>query len=51
LALSSRREKQDEHAQTILKTLTEEFPGNPVYIAEYAKARGQLIPSTISPAH
>jgi hypothetical protein len=51
LALSSRREKQDAHAQQVLKTLTEEFPGNAVYIAEYAKARGQLIPSTIAPAN
>jgi hypothetical protein len=51
LALSSRREKQDEHARHYLKTLTEEFPGNAVYITEYAKARGQLIPATLSPAN
>lgn len=51
LALSSRREKQDEHARQYLKALTEEFPGNAVYIAEYAKARGQLIPSTLSPSN
>jgi hypothetical protein len=51
LALSSRREKQDVHAQEILKDLTEEFPGNSVYIAEYAKARGQPIPSTIGPGN
>jgi hypothetical protein len=51
LALSSRREKQDENAQRLLKALTEEFPGNAVYIAEYAKARGQLTPSTIGPAN
>jgi hypothetical protein len=51
LALSCRREKQDENAQRLLKALTEEFPGNAVYIAEYAKARGELIPSTIGPAN
>jgi hypothetical protein len=51
LALSSRREKNDAGAQKIFKDLTEEFPGNAVYIAEYAKARGELIPSTMRPAH
>jgi hypothetical protein len=51
LALSSRREKQDEHARQYLKTLNEEFPGNAVYIAEYAKARGQPIPATLSPGN
>src|SRR5208283_2341811 len=38
LALSARREKQDALAQKLLKDLTEEFPGNSVYIAEYEKA-------------
>jgi tetratricopeptide (TPR) repeat protein len=51
LALSYRREKNDAAAQKILKDLTQEFPGNAVYITEYAKSRGELIPSTIGPAH
>jgi hypothetical protein len=51
LALSARREKQNALAQKNLKELTEEFPGNPVYDAEYAKARGLPIPATISPAN
>jgi hypothetical protein len=51
LALSYRREKNDEKAQVVLKQLTEEFPGNAMYLTEYAKARGELIPSTIGPAH
>jgi len=50
LALSARREKQDALAQKLLKDLTEEFPGNPVYIAEYEKALGRPIPSSIGPA-
>jgi hypothetical protein len=51
LALSSRREKQDAHAQKLLKDLTEEFPGNAVYITEYAKAKGEPTPATIGPAN
>jgi tetratricopeptide (TPR) repeat protein len=51
LALSYRREKNDAKAQVIFKQLTEEFPGNTVYLTEYAKSRGELIPSTIGPAH
>jgi hypothetical protein len=50
LALSARREKQDALAQKLLKDLTEEFPGNPVYIAEYEKALGRPIPAYIGPA-
>jgi hypothetical protein len=50
LALSARREKQDVLAQKVLKDLTEEFPGNPVYIAEYEKALGRPIPAFIGPA-
>jgi len=48
LALSARREKQDALAQKNLKELTEEFPGNAVYDAEYAKAMGRPIPATLS---
>jgi len=51
LALSARREKQDALAQQNLKDLTEEFPGNPVYDAEYAKALGRPIPATMGPAN
>jgi len=50
LALSARREKQDALAQKLLKALTEEFPGNPVYLTEYEKALGRPIPATIGPA-
>jgi hypothetical protein len=51
LALSARREKQEELAQKNLKALTEEFPGNEVYDTEYAKAMGRPIPATLSPAN
>jgi len=51
LALSARREKMNELAQKNLKELLEEYPGNPVYEAEYAKALGQPIPATIGPAN
>jgi hypothetical protein len=47
LALSARREKQDTLAQKNLKELTEEFPGNPIYNTEYAKAMGLPIPATL----
>jgi len=50
LALSARREKKDALAQKVLKDLTEEFPGNAVYEAEYAKVLGRPIPSSIGPA-
>ncbi|MGB7848894.1 MAG: hypothetical protein WBL63_24995 [Candidatus Acidiferrum sp.] len=51
LALSARREKQNALAQKNLKELTEEFPGNAVYDAEFAKAMGRPIPSTIGPSN
>lgn len=51
LALSARREKQDVLAQQNLKALIEEFPGNPVYESEYAKATGRPIPATVGPAN
>jgi hypothetical protein len=50
LALSARREKKTELAIKNLKELTEEFPGNTVYEAEYAKALGRPTPATIGPA-
>jgi len=51
LALSARREKQNALAQKNLKELTEEFPGNPVYEAEYAKSLGRPIPAAVGPAN
>lgn len=51
LALSARREKQDALARKNLKELTEEFPGNPVYDTEYAKALGRPVPAAIGPAN
>jgi tetratricopeptide (TPR) repeat protein len=51
LALSARREKKDDLARKNLKELTEEFPGNAVYDAEYAKALGQPIPASMGPAN
>jgi len=51
LALSARREKQDALAQKNLKELTEEFPGNSVYDAEYAKTLGRPAPATIGPSN
>jgi len=51
LALSARREKQNALAQKNLKELTEEFPGNAVYEAEYAKSLGRPIPAAVGPAN
>jgi hypothetical protein len=51
LALSARREKKDEIARKNLKELTEQFPGNSVYDAEYAKALGQPVPASMGPAN
>ncbi|HUL35720.1 MAG TPA: hypothetical protein VL128_17690 [Candidatus Eisenbacteria bacterium] len=50
LALSARREKKDALAIKNLRELTEEFPDNTVYQAEYAKALGHPVPATIGPA-
>lgn len=49
LALASRREKQDAVAQKLLRELSEEYPGNSLYAAEYAKAMGRIIPSEMHP--
>ena len=51
LALSARREKKDELAQKNFKALTEEFPGNAVYDAEYAKSLGRPVPAVMVPAN
>jgi hypothetical protein len=45
LALTARREKQNALAQKLLLQLTEEFPSNPTYASEYAKAMGRPIPA------
>jgi len=50
LALCARREKQAALAQKLLNDLTQEFPGNSVYMAEYEKALGRPIPASIGPA-
>jgi hypothetical protein len=48
LALAARREKQNTLAQRLLRELSEEFPANPLFAAEYAKAMGRPIPTTLS---
>jgi hypothetical protein len=47
LALSARREKQNELAQKLLLELTQEFPANTTFATEYAKAMGRPIPSEL----
>jgi tetratricopeptide (TPR) repeat protein len=49
LALSAEREKQYELAQKLLLELTEEFPGNPSFAAEYAKSMGRPVPALMHP--
>jgi hypothetical protein len=49
LALSARREKQNALAQKLLFELTQEFPSNPTYATEYAKAMGRPIPAELKP--
>jgi hypothetical protein len=49
LALSARREKQNAEAQKLLLELTQEFPANPLFATEYAKAMGHPIPAEIRP--
>jgi len=48
LALAARREKQNALAQKLLHELTEEFPSNDTYAAEYAKAMGLPVPAIIT---
>jgi len=48
LALAARREKQNALAQKLLHELTEEFPSNDTYAAEYAKAMGLPVPAVIT---
>jgi len=50
LALSARREKQNELAQKLLRELTEEFPESSLFAAEYAKSMGRLVPAEIKAA-
>lgn len=48
LALAARREKQNALAQKLLHELTEEFPSNDTFAAEYAKAMGLPVPAMIT---
>ena len=48
LALAARREKQNQLAQSLLHELTQEFPSNQLFAAEYAKAMGWPIPAEMT---
>src|SRR6202048_1287386 len=48
LALAARREKQNALAQKLLRELSEEFPSNDTFAAEYAKAMGLPVPATLT---
>lgn len=48
LALAARREKQNVLAQRLLRELSEEFPTNDTFAAEYAKAMGLPVPAVIT---
>jgi hypothetical protein len=48
LALAARREKQNVLAQKLLRELSEEFPSNDTFAAEYAKAMGLPVPAILS---
>jgi hypothetical protein len=48
LALSARREKNNELAQKLLLDLSQQFPTSPLFAAEYAKAMGRPIPAEIT---
>jgi len=48
LALAARREKQNTLAQKLLRELTEEFPTNDTFAAEYAKAMGLPVPAVLT---
>src|ERR1700757_4823392 len=48
LALAARREKQNALAQKLLHELTQEFPSNDTFAAEYAKAMGLPVPAVIT---
>jgi len=48
LALAARREKQNALAQKLLRELSEEFPSNDTFAAEYAKAMGLPVPAILT---
>ena len=48
LALAARREKQNQLAQRLLHELSQEFPSNQLFAAEYAKAMGWPIPAEMT---
>jgi len=41
LALAARREEQDALAQNLFRQLSQQYPDNALYAAEYAKAMAQ----------
>jgi len=43
LALAARREKQDALAQKLFRELSEQYPGNALFAAEYAKAMDRSV--------
>jgi hypothetical protein len=47
LALAARREKQNALAQRLFRELSEEFPEGTLYAAEYAKAMGRPVPTSM----
>lgn len=49
LALSARREKQNELAQKLFRELSEEFPESSQYAVEYAKSMGKIPPAEMKP--
>jgi hypothetical protein len=46
LALAARREKQDALAQRLFRELSEQYPDNALYAAEYAKAMDRSAPTS-----
>jgi hypothetical protein len=46
LALAARREHQNDLAQTKLRELKEQYPGNALFASEYAKAMGLPVPAS-----
>ncbi|HET8923526.1 MAG TPA: hypothetical protein VFN26_11085 [Candidatus Acidoferrum sp.] len=49
LALAARRENQNALAQRLLRELKEQYPDNPLFASEYAKAMGLSLPASQVP--
>src|ERR1700681_2797180 len=47
LALAARREKQNALAQRLFRELSEQYPDNPLFASEYAKAMDLSIPAAL----